>query len=189
METKLFSIILCLLVLETSSSSLKNLTSIQHGTENASARSFLASTYEDFSFFEYGKKHYDIIYPHIPTYDKKNQFAFLMIARSFQKRWWMPRDVSIFLKGTEDLPNLKTEILWPPGAFSNLVIAGVTYEGKPEGVKDLPFHAENKLLDVMLTTMDEYYDETYGLFCPWLIVLGSKFDTCCGNKRCQGKTR
>ena len=39
METKLFSIILCLLVLETSSSSLKNLTSIQHGTENASARS------------------------------------------------------------------------------------------------------------------------------------------------------
>ena len=39
METKLFSIVLCLLVLEAAGSSLKNLTSIQHGTENASARS------------------------------------------------------------------------------------------------------------------------------------------------------
>ncbi|CAB4022997.1 Hypothetical predicted protein, partial [Paramuricea clavata] len=39
METKLFSIVLCLLILEAAGSSLKNLTSIQHGTENASARS------------------------------------------------------------------------------------------------------------------------------------------------------
>jgi hypothetical protein len=39
METKLFSIVLCLLVLEAAGSSLKNLTSIQHGTENAFARS------------------------------------------------------------------------------------------------------------------------------------------------------
>ena len=189
METKLFSIVLCLLVLEAAGSSLKNLTSIQHGTENASARSFLASTYEEFSFFEYGKKYYTDINSCIQPYDRVSQFAFLMIARSFQKRWDIPPSVSKYLHGKTYLPNLKEKNVWPPDAKSNLVIAGVTSEGKPRCTpQDLPFHAENKLIDVMLT-MDAYYDQKYGFICPWLIILGSNFDTCCGNKQFRGKTR
>ena len=185
METKLFSIILCLLVLEATGSSLKNLTSIQHRTEDASARSSLrAST--PFDFFNYGKEHYDTIYRHIPQVETKSQFAFLMIVRSKAERWGVPQHVATFLNGDETFQSLKTAQVYPSDKQSNLVIAGVTFVGKPRGTKDLPYHAENKLIDAM-PTMDAFYDQTYGYICPWLIILGSNFDTCCGKKKFQGK--
>ena len=181
METKLFSIILCLLVLEATGSSLKNLTSIQHGTENASARSMLTGTVT-FDFFDHCKKLYARIYNYIPPDEKKNHFAFLMIVPSYHFRWFIPDGMRTSMLNT-GLPSLQTAEVYPPNAVSNLVIAGVTHPKPRTG--DLPAHAEQKLINVMIT-MDRFYDATFGYICPWFIVLGSAFDTCCG-KDFEGK--
>ncbi|CAB4022996.1 Hypothetical predicted protein [Paramuricea clavata] len=180
METKLFSIILCLLALEATGSSLKNLTSIQHGTENASARSAPISQPPPvvrFDFDAYGTLIFTIIYNRILVAEKRNQFAFLMIVRSEAKRFEVPGNLANLLQSTNYLPSLKTDGVYPPNARSNLVIAGVGK--KPRGASELAYHAEKKLINSM-PTMDRYYDEAYGLICPWLIMLGSAYDTCCG---------
>ncbi|CAB4019540.1 Hypothetical predicted protein, partial [Paramuricea clavata] len=180
METKLFSIILCLLVLEATGSSLKNQTSIQHRTENASARSLSTQPVTFtifFDFFGYGRQLYNYIYSRVPLNEKGSQFAFLMIARSEAKRWEVPKRVGDYLNAYY-LPSLKTAQVYPQDAQSNLVIAGVTYNNKPKS-KDIPFHAEQKIINVMYI-MDRFYERVYGKVCPWLILLGSAFDTCCG---------
>ena len=181
METKMFSIILCLLVLEATGSSLKNLTSIQHGTENASARSSLINqqaTVTQFDVVGYGTTLFNIIYRHILPDESENQFAFLKIVRSRAERFKTGKQLANLLSSTTNhLPSLKTNGVYPPSAWSNLLIAGVGK--KPSGVREREYHAEKKLINSM-HTMDDYYDKTYGFVCPWLIILGSAYDTCCG---------
>ena len=181
METKLFSIILCLLVLEATGSSLKNLTSIQHGTENASARSMFTGTVK-FDFFDYCKKLYAKIYNYLPLNERENHFAFLMIVHSYDQLWFIPNGMKTAMQD-RGLPSLQTAQVYPPSAASNLVIAGVTHPKPP--TEDLPAHAEQKLINNMIK-MDTFYDRTFGYICPWFIVLGSAFDTCCG-KGYEGK--
>ncbi len=201
MEAKFLTIILCLLVLEATGARLTNLTSIQHRTENASKAttvpsdntgtstaistgvSTATSTGGYVSPRGYSQKLYKLIEDHLPSdNDLGTQIAFIMIAQTRETRFDFPNRQVARALGSGQLPDLKTDQIFPWDARSNLVIAGVTYENKPFDSSDLPFHSEQKLIPEMIT-MDDFNDRQQdptlqNLVCPWLIVLGSTFDTC-----------
>jgi hypothetical protein len=202
MEAKFLTIILCLLVLEATGARLTNLTSIQHRTENASKAatvptvdntgtstatntgvSTATSTGGFVSPRSYSQQLYKLIEDHLPSDDDLGtQIAFIMIAQTPETRFVFPNQQVARALGGGRLPDLKTDQIFPRSARSNLVIAGVTYEDKPFDSSDLPFHSEQKLVPAMIT-MDDFNDHQQdrtlkNLVCPWLIVLGSTFDTC-----------
>ena len=199
METKLFSIVLCLLVLEAAGSSLKNLTSIQHGTENASARSISTvgtesaqemkvpstqgmkrpSTQEStegslkgFPMQDYDRELYERIKGALSN---QQPFSFLMMANSYGTRFDYPKAVSNAL--AKNPVDLDTNGIFPPDAKSNLVIVTNDVSAK------IPTSAEEKLVSSM-PEMTGYYDTQYidttteKVSCPLIVVLGSTSDTC-----------
>ena len=206
MEAKFLTINLCLLVLEATGARLTNLTPIQHRTENASKAAAVASSTSqvsrsyigagrqaaEFPLINYGRGLYKLIERHLLSEDIGTQIGFTVIAQTKDTRFVFHNvDVARALQGNGKLPPLKEDEVFPEDAQSNLVIAGVTYEGKPYGPKDVPYHSEQKLIPEMIT-MDDYNDHQQdpylqNLYCPWLIMLGSTRNTCVDdpNAECQ----
>lgn len=189
--TRLLVVFLCAFASEVNGAHLATAISHRHPTGNASARSALEETTTkvapktiSFSLNQYAQRLYDRINSHLNEVDQGVQFAFIMIVRSYELRFDFPQAMKDRMTGSDvSLPPLNKGGTYPADGNSNLVIAGLD-RSKPMqgGGRDTPYHSEQQVIAKM-PAMDNYYDHHYfenleNLICPWIIILGSKFDTC-----------